>query len=136
MADKKKGTSEKGYVPGVCNIGPAERRARRISGWTGLIITVVLWVLFVAFDTIPALRLLIFFPAFMSALGFLQSAFHFCVAFGLRGLFNFGSKVGDTETVEEAKAKKLDRKRAWQIILVAFVTSSVIALTAYVIRFS
>ena len=39
------------YIPGVCNIGPAERRARKMVGFGGL----------------P-----IFLPASMGATGFLQ----------------------------------------------------------------
>ena len=50
-----KGTKEQmaEYIPGVCNIGPAEIARRRRAGWTGLVATVVLWALFVFFD-IPA----------------------------------------------------------------------------------
>ena len=31
------------YIPGVCNIGPAEIRARQLVGWVGLATTIAVW---------------------------------------------------------------------------------------------
>jgi hypothetical protein len=105
------------YVPGVCNIGPAEISRRRRSGWFGLGVTVLPWLAFVVFRVPAPWRLFLFLPAFISAEGFLQAAFHFCAGFGSRGLYNFGPEVGKTETVEQAEFRKKDQRKALLISL-------------------
>ncbi len=79
------------YIPGVCNIGPAEISNRKLIGWVGLVITIVLWILFSYLDVSAGIFLFLFFPAFTSSIGFTQAYSHFCVHFGMRGLFNFSS---------------------------------------------
>lgn len=103
------------YKAGVCNIGPEERAKRRQAGYIGLAVLLVLWVLLVYFHVPRLWRLVLFFPAFMSAIGFIQARLMFCVHFGLSGLFNFGP-VGKTESVYEAKFRELDRKMSWKLI--------------------
>ena len=105
-------TAQAEYVPGVCNIGPAEIRRRRQSGWLGLGVTILLWAAFVIFRVPAPWRLLLFFPAMIGATGFFQAALHFCAAFGMRGVFNFGSEVGKTETVEQTESRLKDRRKA------------------------
>ncbi|MBL8994051.1 MAG: hypothetical protein JNM63_11970 [Spirochaetia bacterium] len=119
------------YIPGVCNIGPAEIRARRRSGWFALAFTVILWAIFVWQNVPAAYRLFLFFPAAGAATGYLQSAMHFCVGFGMMGVFNFGPKVGKKDSVEEAAFRKQDRRKAWQIILYASLFGAAVALTGY-----
>lgn len=82
------------YVPGVCNIGPAEIAARRRVGWGGLAASVVLLGLFIWFDALPLWRLTVFFPAAVSVSGFLQAVMHFCAYFGFGSLFNVGPGLG------------------------------------------
>lgn len=86
------------YQPGVCNIGPAEIRRRRVSGWLGLGIAVVFLALAFGLGWAAPWRLLVAMPVFLSAQGFLQAAFHFCVGFASRGLYNFGA-LGSEESV-------------------------------------
>jgi hypothetical protein len=100
------------YVPGVCNIGPAEIKRRRQAGWFGLGATILLWGAFWIFRVPAPWRLSLFFPAMIAASGFLQAALHFCAGFGMRGWFNFGSEVGKTETVEQAEFRRKDRTKA------------------------
>lgn len=123
------------YIPGVCNIGPAEIARRRRTGWTGAVITVGAWAALAAFDAPPALRLLLFFPAMMSATGFLQAAMHFCAYFGFGALFNFGPEAGkgNTDTVVEAEFRAKDRRKAWQIVGYAVVAGLVVAGVAYLL---
>lgn len=111
---------ESTYVPGVCNLGPAERARRIQIGWTGLIVAIVLEVLFVVFTVPSALRIIIFFPVFLSAMGFLQAYDHFCVAYGLKGVFNVSMSVGKTDTVSQAEFRTLDKQKAQKIIVGAF----------------
>ncbi|MFI5368085.1 MAG: hypothetical protein ACHQ1F_03635 [Spirochaetia bacterium] len=118
------------YVPGVCNIGPAEIRRRMQSGWIGLGATILLWTAFVVFQVPAAWRLLIFIPAATGAAGFLQACLHFCAEFGVRGVFNFASAVGKTETVEQAEFRRMDRRKAGLIALYAALIGAATAIAA------
>ena len=121
------------YIPGVCNIGPAEIRARKLVGWCGLLVTVALWGLF-AWQGVPAAwKWILFIPAFSSAIGFLQGFMHFCAAFGLKGLFNFGTQAGRTDTISQAEFRKMDRGKAWQILGCAALIALGITLVLYFI---
>lgn len=122
------------YVPGVCNIGDDEIKRRRQSGWIGLAATVVLWGIFVWLDAAPVWRLLIFFPAMMSATGLLQAYMHFCAYFGFASLFNFGD-VGKTDSVQQAEFRAKDRKKAWQIVIYSVLIGIAVAALAYFLHF-
>jgi hypothetical protein len=128
-------TAKAEYIPGVCNIGPAEIRRRRQSGWVGLGVTILLWGAFLIFHVPTPWRLLLFFPAMMSATGFLQAALHFCAGFGMRGVFNFGSEVGKTETVEKAEFRLKDRRKARMIALYSALAGIATAIAALFVVF-
>ena len=119
------------YVPGVCNIGHAEISQRLRFGWGGLAVTVVLAAVFFLFRIPAPWRLFLFLPAALGATGFLQAAFHFCAAFGMRGVFNFGAEVGKTDTVEQAEFRRKDRSKALQIIAYSILIGVVVALAGY-----
>jgi hypothetical protein len=118
------------YIPGVCNIGPAERRARGRVGWIGLLATLILAAILAALHAPPAWRLLLFFPAMSGASGFLQSALHFCLGFGFKAVFNFG-ELGKTDSVMEAEFRALDRRKAQKILLYAVLVGVLVASVAY-----
>ncbi len=119
------------YIPGVCNIGPAEIKKRKQAGWTGLIATLFLWAAFIWLDVTAAWRLTLFLPAMISATGFLQAYTHFCVYFGFAALFNFGD-VGKTDSIQQAEFRAKDRKKAWQIIIYSFFIGLAVALVGYI----
>ncbi|VVB89708.1 Uncharacterised protein [uncultured archaeon] len=119
------------YIPGVCNIGKSETERRKQAGWIGLVITVLLYILFVYLDVPRLLRLAIFIPAMMAAAGFLQAHMHFCAYFGMSGVFNFSKEIGKTDTVEQAEFRAMDRRKAWRIIIFSVVTGIVVAAIAY-----
>jgi len=119
------------YIPGVCNIGAAEISRRRQSGWFGLGATVLLWVLFFLLRVPAPWRLFLFLPAALGAAGFLQAAFHFCAAFGMRGVFNFGAEVGKTDTVEQAEFRRRDVRKARLIGLYSFLVGAAVAVVGY-----
>jgi len=121
-------TTANTYQPGVCNIGPAEIRRRRNTGIAGAVISAVLLVVFVVFHVPNPWRVVVLVPAGLSAAGFLQAAFHFCAAFGMTGLFNFGS-LGTQEAVHEKEYRRKDQQKA---LLIAGL-SGVIALAVFVI---
>ena len=120
------------YQPGVCNIGPAEIRRRRQSGYLGLAVAVVFLVVAFAFQWPAPWRLLVAVPVAVSAGGFLQAAFHFCVKFGTRGLFNFG-ELGTEEAVHEAEYRRKDQRKAVLIAALGAVIALVVSVVAFLI---
>jgi uncharacterized membrane protein len=118
------------YQPGVCNIGPAERRQRRVLGYVGLAITVLALVAFVVFSVPAPWRVLVAIPVALSANGFLQSAMHFCVGFAMRGLYNMGTSLGTEETVMEADMRRADQKKGAQITLYSMLIAAAVVVIA------
>jgi hypothetical protein len=57
----------------IANIGPRERRKRLMFGITTLAASVVISFLFVFYGVRPLLRLPLFVPLFVGALGFFQA---------------------------------------------------------------
>lgn len=102
------------YVAGVCNIGPAETERRRRAGERGALAALGLLVLLRLIRAPRAWRLLVFFPAAVSAAGYLQAARRFCAAYGWRGVVGFGAP-GSVESVEDAEARAEDRRQALAI---------------------
>lgn len=120
------------YQPGVCNIGPAEIRRRRLSGYVGLALALVFLTIAFALGWAAPWRLLVALPVFLSAQGFLQAAFRFCVGFATRGLYNFG-ELGSEETVHEAEFRRKDQRKALLITLLAAAIAVAAAVLAYFI---
>ncbi len=128
------GMNEQGkYIPGTCNIGKSEIRMRRRFGWAGLIFALILYILIVFLDAPHAWRLILFIPSTMAAVGFLQAHMHFCAYFGMMGLFNFGDRIGKTDTVEQAEFRAMDRRKAWLIIIYSILIGIASAVLAYYI---
>jgi hypothetical protein len=120
------------YIPGVCNIGPAETKARMMSGWGGLVATILLGAVLFGLNAAPGWRLILFFPATIAATGFLQGAWHFCLGFGFKALFNFG-ELGTADSVEQAEFRRLDRRKAWTILSSSLAIGLAVALAAFFI---
>jgi hypothetical protein len=120
------------YQPGVCNIGPAEIRQRRMSGYLGLGISVVFLVLAFALGWPAWVRLFVALPVALAATGFLQAAFHFCVKFGTQGLFNFG-ELGTQEAVHEAEYRRKDQRKALLIVGLTALIAAAVAVIAFLI---
>ena len=120
------------YQPGVCNIGPAEIRQRRRSGYLGLAVAVVFLVLAFALGWPAWVRVLVALPVALAATGFLQAAFHFCVKFGTQGLFNFG-ELGAQEAVHEAEYRRKDQRKALLIVGLTALIAAAVAIAALVI---
>ena len=125
-------TPDGGYRPGECNIGPAEIARRRRVGHVGAIVTVILFLILVALHVPPLARLIVGLPAAGAASGYLQAMFKFCAGFASAGVFNFG-EVGRTERVADAGARRLDRRRANQILLGCLAVGIVVAIVAVVV---
>ena len=117
------------YVPGVCNIGSQEIARRRNLGWVFLAISVALLLALVLTGVEPGWRSFVFFPAAMSASGFLQTHFHFCSGFARIGAYNFDS-IGQMREVDDELSKKKDKKKGNQITFYAVLIAGVTAIIA------
>lgn len=123
------------YIPGVCNIGPAEIRMRRMSGYLGLVTTIVLLILFYFVPVDPLVRLVVFLPAALAASGFLQARLHFCARFGMSGLFNVSDDMKQQQTVDQAEYRRKDQQKALTIIAASAAVGIVAAAVAYLLPF-
>jgi len=112
------------YIPGVCNIGPTEKRRRARVGWMGLIGLVVLAIVLYAVDASPRWRLLLFLPAVVMTGGWLQALLNFCASFGLSGVFKLGNDQDKADTVIQAEFRKKDYQKAWLIIILSVVIAA------------
>jgi hypothetical protein len=99
------------YLPGTCNIGPAEIALRKRVGHAGLVATAVLAAVLVLLDATPVWRLTLGLPAALAAAGYLQAWLRFCANFGFRGVYNFEA-LGHEERVAAEEARAQDRRRA------------------------
>lgn len=124
------------YIPGVCNIGPAEIRMRRASGLFGAGVTIIMFALFYVVSVDPMIRLLIFVPAVLGAAGILQAQLHFCAKFGMSGLFNFGDDIRRQESVDQAEYRRKDQRKAIMIITGSASIALGVALIAYWLPFA
>jgi hypothetical protein len=117
------------YVPGVCNIGPAEIARRRRAGHVGAVAAVGILVALVAIGAPPIARIVIALPAAVSASGYLQARLRFCAGFGSIGVYNFG-EAGTTNAVEDPEARRRDRSRARQISVASGLIGLAVGLAA------
>jgi hypothetical protein len=122
------------YSAGACNIGPAEIARRRMSGHVGLASAVVLIVIFVATGAPHLFRLILFVPAAGSAAGYLQARFHFCAAFGTRGVYNFGP-LGSVAQVVDAASRRRDLIKSMRIGIASFAIGAAVAIVALLLPF-
>lgn len=124
---------ESHYIPGMCNIGPAERRLRRIGGFVGISATIVLLIVLIAMGAPRYVRLILIIPASTAAVGFLQDAFHFCAAYGMRGMYNVLNSAGITENVEGEKYRRKDLRKTQQIIGLSLLIGGILSVLTLLI---
>ena len=103
------------YQPGVCNIGGAELTRRKQVSLFGGVAYLLLSLIALLLDFSQTLRAMVFIPAIIFAVGYIQSRKKFCLAFGLMGTFNF-SELGQISKVASPEAIAADRKLALLII--------------------
>jgi hypothetical protein len=106
------------YQPGVCNIGPAEIRRRRRTGYVGLGAAVALDAVLLVLDAPAWTRLAVALPVVVGLSGLIQAQLRFCAGFGMAGLQNMGA-IGEQQRVEVAEASAADRRKAMGINAVA-----------------
>ena len=99
------------YRAGACNIGPEEIAHRRRAGLIGVGIAVAIGIALVAIGAPSWLRLLVFVPLAGGLVSLEQARRHFCVAFAMQGVRNFGA-FGRPEHVTEDADRAADRRAA------------------------
>ena len=129
---QQKINSKQEYIPGVCNIGPAERSKRQQSGIVATIATIVLLVIFISTGVSRYWRLLVILPSSAAAAGFLQNVFHFCAGFGMKGLYNVVNSAGITTNIDLEEFRRKDRKKAQLIITLSLLIGIIIGLASLV----
>jgi hypothetical protein len=120
------------YVPGACNIGPAEISLRRRFGHLGLVATAALATALLRSDRHRAWRLTLALPAAGAASGYLQARQRFCANYGFRGLYNF-DRLGQERPVPGDQAQALDRRRSRQIAATSAAVGLGVALVSMVV---
>ncbi len=96
-------------------------------GWLGLAVTLLLVAILVGTGVNPWWRLLVFFPATLSASGFIQARLHFCAGFARLGIYNF-SAVGQKHAVPDETSNAKDKKRGNQIMIYAMLFGVAVAI--------
>lgn len=104
--------TESDYIPGMCNINQAEIKSRRNAGHLGSILTVVAIAAFVYFRVPAVVGLLVFVPAFIAAIGYMQAQKKFCVGFASAGIRSTSSEGLETTEVSDDAALKADKAKA------------------------
>ena len=118
------------YVAGSCNIGKGEIRRRQTVALIGLFLVFFSASTILGTDQSRSVRLSIFLPAMIFAVGFIQARKKFCLAYGLAGTFNFG-KLGSISKVQSEEDKKADRKTAINIFMQSALLAAAITLVFF-----
>jgi hypothetical protein len=120
------------YIPGTCNIGLAEIKARKNTAIVSAALSLVLIILLLVLHADKFWRLTLFIPAASVGIGFQQWYNKFCVRFGLKGVFNFGD-MGKIFSVEQKENFEKDRSKAWKMIIQGMVFGLLMAIIFYII---
>lgn len=97
-----------GYIAGVCNIGTAEVRQRLTVSFIGLGLALAGAVWLVSTEAPRATRWGLLLPLLVWSTGLVQARHRFCLAFGIRGTFNFG-RLGNVSNVVDPAFRRADR---------------------------
>jgi hypothetical protein len=112
------------------NIGPREQFKRRLHGRVALIASVALTFVLIGYGAPRLVRLIIFFPLWMAALGYFQAREKTCIALAARGTCNMDA--GEQKIEDSRRIAKL-REKARKIHLRAL--GMAVALTLLILAF-
>ena len=118
------------YVPGVCNIGKDEIKRQKVGVLLSFAVTIIVIMVLLLLPANRYWRLILLFPVTSFTVSLQQWYFHFCVAFGLKGVFNFGD-FGKTDSVEQANFRKKDCAKAYRMISVGIVVGIIADILFY-----
>lgn len=111
------GTNEyDNYIPGTCNIGNEEIAQRRMP----VIVIAAIWIICICLLQFMGAgkwwRLITFLPAAAFGISVQQLTSKFCIAYGMKGLYNFG-EAGKASQVQNAEFLKKDKEKVRNMIL-------------------
>ncbi len=115
--------------PEASNIGPRERRKRRLLGIVSLTVGVAVAFVLVVYGAPRWERLIVFCPIWLAGLGLLQAREHTCIALAARGTCNMDT--GETRIDDVGLSAQL-RTKARRINRRALITAAVITLVTLV----
>ncbi|HTA83615.1 MAG TPA: hypothetical protein VK783_11790 [Bacteroidia bacterium] len=118
------------YIPGTCNIGKEEVAKRRKSMMFAGALVMIIISSMLLFHAGKIWRFFVFFPAVSFAVGVQQVYFKFCVAFGMKGFFNF-KDLGESVSIEEAEMRRLDKAKATKMLVISLLSGLVITILFY-----
>lgn len=107
--------SENYYTPGVCNINEPEVAYRKKAYYLGLIIGPPLLAILLVVQAAPFYGVLMFLPAWIGAIGYLQAKYKFCVGYAASGVYNASPEYAETQKIVDEASQKLDKARARKI---------------------
>jgi hypothetical protein len=122
-----------GYVPGACNIGPWEIRRRRAAAITGFAAAAVVFAVLVAIEAPQWTRIALIAPFWGGAISWLQARRHFCVAYAMGGLSNFGAGDATRTIVVDPVQRALDRRATVLLLRDAFLLALVPTIVAVIL---
>lgn len=117
------------YQAGACNIGPAEIARRRRAGLVGVGLAAALAVALIAIGAPWWMRLAVFPPLAGGLISLEQARRHFCVAFAMAGIRNFGS-LGSPDKVAGSAERAADRRAA--VVLTGYMSAIAAVITIVV----
>jgi hypothetical protein len=120
------------YLAGSCNIGPREIRRRQLVGGIGLFLTISTVFGYYHQHASRMARFGTFLPALVMSIGYLQARKKFCLAFGLSGLFNFGT-LGQTARVISPEDRKIDRQAAIRLLMQAVALAAAVTAVVFLL---
>ena len=111
----------------ACNIGPRERRKRRLLGIVSLTVGVGVAFLLVVYDAPRPARLVVFLPIWLAGLGLLQARAQTCIALAARGTRNMDAgeeRIADKNLIAQlrAKARLINRRALLTAVAITLVT--------------
>jgi hypothetical protein len=121
-----------GYVPGACNIGPAEIARRRRAAIAATVLTVVVAAAVVVARLPDAAAVVLFPLATGAAVSWLQVVRRFCVAFGAAGIKNLGD-LGTVSPVSDPAARTADRATTRRMIIESCAYGAIATLVYWIL---
>ena len=109
------------------NIGPRERRKRRVMGVAALGAGAALAFVLVVSGAPWWSRVVVFFPVWLAALGLLQAREQTCVALAARGACNMDA---GEKPLDDATADRQLRDKSRRIVRRAYIIAAIVTLVA------
>ncbi|MBL0046496.1 MAG: hypothetical protein IPP32_00125 [Bacteroidetes bacterium] len=126
--------SENTYIPGVCNIGPAEINRRKSKLKLALVLLLFSTLLFfilpfpvVTFSIVACIATYTFILIF-------QLRQKFCIVFGWKSIYNFNAVKSRKTKVDDETWRALDRKQTLKIVLYSFLSTGLFLALIFLLK--